>query len=283
MLKRFLSSFWQRRHWQYGLLSIIAALSFTLALPAPSYSVSWLELLLQGAQIYQLSNISDQQEVQLGQRINQQVVEQVNISQNRRLNRYLDGIGQRLVTESGRSQLPYTFQVVEDDSINAFATMGGFVYINTGLMKTADNEAELASVVSHEIAHIVGRHAVKQMRQRAIASGVLSVAGLDESSAVNIGVELALNLPNSREDELEADQLGLENLRQAGYAPSGMVTFMEKLMAQNRSALPSLLSTHPATKDRVTALKAQIDPATANSGDGLSEQAYRRRIRPLLN
>ncbi len=283
MLKRFLSSFWQRRRWQYGLLSIIAALSFTVALPTTSYSLSWQELLLRGVQIYQISNISDQQEIQLGQRINQQVIQQVNISQNRRLNRYLDGIGQRLVAESGRSQLPYTFQVVEDDSINAFATMGGFVYINTGLMKTAENEAELASVVSHEIAHIVGRHAVQQMRQRAIASGVLSVAGLDESSAVNIGVELALNLPNSREDELEADRLGLENLRQAGYAPSGMVTFMEKLMAQNRSAVPSLLSTHPATGDRVQALKAQIDPATANSGDGLSEQAYRRGIRPLLN
>ena len=283
MLRRFLSSFWQQRRWRYGLLSIVAALSFSLALPAPSYGISWLELLLRGAQIYQLSNISDQQEVQLGQRINQQVVNQVNISQNRRLNRYLDDIGQRLARESGRSELPYTFQVVEDDSINAFATMGGFVYIHTGLMKTAANEAELASVVGHEIAHIVGRHAVEQMRQRAIASGLLSVAGLDESTAVNIGVELALNLPNSREDELEADQLGLENLRQAGYAPSGMVTFMEKLTAQNRSSVPSLLSTHPATEDRVKALRTQIDPTTANSGDGLNEQAYRRRIRPLLN
>jgi len=156
--------------------------------------------------------------------------------------------------------------------------MGGFVYINTGLIATADNESELASVVAHEIGHIASRHAVEQMRQRAIAQGLLSAAGLDESNAVQIGVELAVSRPNSRQDELEADERGLRMLRQAGYAPIGMVTFMEKLQRQG-GAPPSFLSTHPATGERIQALKAQMNNPT--QGDGLNPQLYQQRTQAL--
>lgn len=179
-----------------------------------------------------------------------------------------------------RPDIPYTFQVVDDENINAFATMGGFVYINTGLILAADNEAELASVVAHEIGHIVGRHAVEQMRQRAVSQGLLSAAGLDRSQAVQIGVELAVSRPNSRSDELEADRLGLENLRKANYAPAGMISFMEKLLRQGGS-VPSFLSTHPGTSERIDALQQQIDPATAQVGDGLNQGAYKREIASL--
>ncbi|NJN86583.1 MAG: M48 family metalloprotease, partial [Leptolyngbyaceae cyanobacterium SL_7_1] len=164
--------------------------------------------------------------------------------------------------------------------VNAFATMGGFVYVTTGLIRTADNEAQLASVIGHEIGHIAGRHAVEQMRETAIAQGVATAAGLDRNVAVAIGVELALRRPNSRQDELEADQLGLSNLIRAGYAPSGTVGFMQKLL--NQSSVPAFLSTHPATADRITALNRMIDPATANVGDGLDNAAYRSRISRLL-
>ncbi|MEO1467244.1 MAG: M48 family metallopeptidase, partial [Cyanobacteria bacterium J06633_1] len=181
---------------------------------------------------------------------------------------------------SQRPNIPYTFQVVNDNSINAFATMGGYVYINKGLIAAADNEAELASVIGHEIGHIAGRHGIEQMRDRALAQGLLSAAGLDRSSAVQIGVELAVSRPNGRADELEADRFGLVNMTRANYAPAGILGFMQKLL-QRGGSTPSFLSTHPATSERITNLKQQIDPVNANRGDGLDSRAYRRRISSL--
>jgi len=271
-----------KRRWLYGLMSVITALSITIATPSPTYAFSWLDMLFRGVQIFQISNLSDRQEVELGKQINRQLVQgrQMQIHNNRQINEYVNEIGQRLVPYSNRTNIPYTFQVVRDNNINAFATMGGYTYVTTGLMKAADNEAQLASVIAHEIAHITERHAVKQMRQRALAAGVLSAAGLDQSAAVRIGVELALQRPNSRGDELEADAKALETFTAAGYAPIAIVNFMEKL--RGRSNVPEFLSTHPATSERVQRLNAAIDPAVANVGDGLNATDYRARIRPLL-
>ena len=272
----------RRRPWFYGLLSVIIALSIGLTNIQTARAVSWFEMLIRGAQILQLSNISNDQEVKLGSQINEQLVKsgQAKIYRNRTINNYINEIGQKLASTSDRPDIPYTFQVVDDKSINAFATMGGFVYINTGLILKAENEAELASVIGHEIGHIVGRHSIKQMRETAIAQGVLSTAGLDSSQAVQIGVELALTRRNSREDELEADSFGLENIKKAGYAPSGMLSFMQKLLEAGGST-PSFLSTHPATSERIKLLRRDIDPNVANNGNGLDNQAYRNRIRQL--
>lgn len=271
-----------RKSWFYTFLSIFCATSICVGSIQPSYGVSWFELLQRGAQVIQLSNISDRQEASIGSDINQQLIKsgQAKIYRNRQINDYVNQIGQRLARTSGRPNLRYTFQVVDDKNINAFATMGGYVYINTGLMLAAENEAELASVVGHEIGHIVGRHAVKHMRQRAISQGILSVAGLDQSAAVNIGVDLAVNRPKSREDELEADQLGLTNLKKAGYAPSGMVSFMKKLLKRGSSG-PKILSTHPSTSARIQALNSKINPSKANVGRGLNRGAYKSKIRSI--
>lgn len=270
-----------RRRLLYPFVSIVLALSLIVATPQVSQGFSLFDLIFQGIQIIQLSNISDRQEVELGKQINQRLVNnQIRLYRNSAINRYVDEIGQRLAKESQRPNIPYTFQVVNDNSINAFATMGGFVYINTGLMAAADNEAQLASVIGHEIGHIAALHAVKQMRETAIARGLAVATGLDRNVLVNIGVDLALRLPNSRQDEFEADQLGLATLRQAGYAPSAMVSFMEKLV--RRSSVPAFLSTHPATGERINALQNAIPPEEANIGDGLDNNAYRNQIRPIL-
>lgn len=272
-----------QRRLVYPLLSLFVVLALWLGTPAVSQAFSIFDLLIRGVQIIQLSNISDTQEVQLGKQINQQLVSrEVRLYRNSDVNRYINQIGQRLVPASDRRGIPYTFQVVDDKGINAFATMGGFVYLNTGLIRLAENEAQLASVMAHEIGHIASRHAIQQMRQTAIASGVASVAGLDRNRAVQIGVDLALRRPNSRDDEFEADQRGLANSRRAGYPPSATVAFMEKLLRQNSRSVPSFLSTHPATGDRITRLRNTIDSQTANVGDGLDPAAYRARIRPLL-
>jgi predicted Zn-dependent protease len=277
----FLSRRYQRR-WLYPLLSVVIALSLVLGSPQVTQARPWFDLIFRGVQILQLSNISPRQEIQIGQQINQQLVSsEIQLYRNSEINRYVDQIGQRLAQESTRTDIPYKFQVVNDKNINAFATMGGFVYVNTGLLTAADNEAQLASVMAHEIGHIAGRHAIGQMRQQAIAQGVAAAAGLDRNLAVQIGVDLALRRPHSRQDEVEADELGLDTLQQAGYAPVAMVDFMEKLLKKGGS-VPTFLSTHPATSDRINALERAIDPARSNVGDGLDTNAYRSKIRALL-
>ncbi|MGF1496489.1 MAG: M48 family metallopeptidase [Elainellaceae cyanobacterium] len=266
-----------RRRWVYGLISMTVAVGLVIGTPSASPAIPWVDLIFRGIQVIQLSSLSDRQEVQLGGQINEQLVGgQFELYRDRAITDYINRIGQRLVPTSTRPDIPYTFQVVRDDSINAFATMGGYVYVTTGLLRAADNEAQVASVLGHEIGHIAGRHAVEQMRQMAIAQGVMTAAGVDQSALVNIGVELVLRRPNSREDEREADMLGLDNLVQAGYAPSAMVAFMEKLLRQGSP--PSFLSTHPSVGSRIEALNDEIDPASANIGDGLNNEAYQSRI-----
>ncbi|MBD2355733.1 M48 family metallopeptidase [Tolypothrix sp. FACHB-123] len=271
--------FWRRR-WFYPIVSLVVTLSVCVTAPLPGRAIDLLPLIFQGVQILQLSNISDRQEVDLGKDINQQVNNELRLYRNAEINRYVEQIGRRLAANSDRPNLPYTFQVVDDPAINAFATAGGFVYLHTGLLKAADNEAELASVIAHEIGHIGGRHLVKQMRQRAIASGVATAAGLDRNTAVGIGVELALNRPRSRQDEFDADQRGLRTLTRSGYAQSGMVSFMQKLLG--RGSTPTFLSTHPATSDRINSLKRSINQQPSNGRYGLDNAAYKANIRALL-
>jgi predicted Zn-dependent protease len=266
---------WQRRC-LYPFVSISVAVIICLGTPLSSKAIDLLPLLFQGVQILNLSNISDRQEVTLGQQMNQELQQEVKISQNSQLNSYINEVGERLAANSDRPNIPYTFQVVEDSAVNAFATAGGFIYINTGLLKIADNEAEVA----HEMGHIEGKHLIKQMRQKAIASGVATATGLDRNKAVGIGVQLALNLPRSRKDEFDADKRGLANITRTGYAQSAMVSFMKKL--QKSSSVPTFLSTHPGARDRVIALQNQINTQPSNQNNGLDNSVYQAKIRAFL-
>jgi predicted Zn-dependent protease len=276
-----ISSF-RRHRWVYPLISVVVALGILVGTPQASRGIELWRLLPGAIQYIQLSNVSDRDEVQIGRQVNQQIVSgEVRLNRDAGINRYIDQIGERLARNSDRRKIPYTFQVVEDDKINAFATMGGFVYINTGTIKAADNEAQLASVVAHEIGHIEGRHSIKQTREMALAQGLTSVATRGNLNKVaQIGVQLALRLPHSRRDEYDADRRGLKMMERTGYAPSGMVGFMKKLINQGGSA-PTFLSTHPGAADRVEALQEQIG-SDGNRGSGLDNRAYRQRINSLL-
>jgi predicted Zn-dependent protease len=269
------------RRWFYPLLSVAIAFSIFIGTPQAGQAIPLFDLIFRGVQVIQLSTVSDRQEIQIGQQINQQLVSsEIRLYQNPSITSYVNEIGQRLAAVSNRPDIPYTFQVVNDRNINAFATMGGFVYVNAGLVASADNEAQLASVMAHEIGHIASRHAIKQMRQVAVAQGVSAVAGINQNQAVQIGLELALRRPKSRQAEFEADQQGLVTLGRAGYAQSAMIAFMEKLLGSN--SVPTFLSDHPATGDRIAALKQAINSQKANVGAGLDSQAYKTRIRSLL-
>jgi beta-barrel assembly-enhancing protease len=265
----------------YGMMSLIVVLGIGVTTAQPSQA-GWMDLLIQGVRVYQLSNLSDSQEVDLGAGINKQLVDsgEIRLNRNSALNAYVDAIGEQMADASDRPQIPYNFQIVEDDAVNAFATMGGYVYVTTGLMAAADNEAELAGVIGHEIGHIAGRHAVSQMRQAAITQGITGALGVNRDRLVNIGTQIALGLPASREDEYEADVHGFESMGRAGYDQSGMVSFMQKLV--RRSGQPEFLSTHPDARNRVTALQQRLDESASPSATaGLSESDYDSQIRSL--
>ncbi len=277
-----------RQLWQtYGSRSLtfclVALITFAISLhlPLAVKALDWRDLLRiipSAIQIIQLSNLSDADEVALGQSIDRQIKTQVRISHNSRANKLVQDLGQLLVRSSDRPDIPYTFQVVEDRSLNAFATMGGFVYVHTGTIAAADNLAQLASVIAHEIGHIAGKHALEQMRQMAIARGIATVAGVQDDRLVNLGVQLALRLPRSREDEFDADRRGVFNLARAGFAPQAMPAFMEKL---EQGSGATFLSTHPATADRIVALNEIIRQHNLTGTIGLNDREYQQEWRKL--
>ncbi len=272
-----------RRRLTYAALAALLAIAMGLATPTPSQA-GLLDLIFHGIRYVQLSNLSDRDEVALGRQIDQQLKAQgVRLyTRDPGIGQYINEIGQRLAATSDRPNLPYTFQVVADDEINAFATLGGFVYIQTGLIRAASNEAELAGVIAHEIGHITGRHVVERMRQATIAQGIAGALEVRQDTLVQLGVQLALTLPNSREAEYDADRRGFHNLGRAGYDTGGFVSFMQTL-GRRGGAPPEFLSSHPNPGNRVQNLQAMAAAGTyaANAGVGTDRAAHQARISSL--
>jgi len=273
---------WLQRRWLYSGISVLTIFIVTVGQPQIVRAAEWWQILIQAAptviEIVKLNNITDAQEASYGRETNQALLnDKVRLYRNSAVTSYVDRIGQRLARNSTRSNIKYTFQVIDDDAINAFATMGGYVYVNTGLMKAADNEAQLAGVIGHEIGHIANRHALKQIKKAAINQGIGAVTGLDRNQIVQLGVQLALTLPNSRNDEYEADRSGLTTMIQTGYAPTAMPEFMKKLISNNSA--PEFLSSHPAVSERVSNLQRMIPAAYKNRTNGLNANAYKQNLR----
>lgn len=270
-----------RPQWVLPLLSLIVASSIwaiSYALPA---NASLFDLIFQGVQAIQLSNLSDQEEIALGSKINQQILSSdYKLLDDPAIAKYVDRVGQGLVPYSKRPNISYHFQVVQNKQVNAFATTGGYVYVTSGLLATAANEAQIAGIIGHEMGHIGARHLITDMRKQAIESGIASAAGLDRSTAVNLGVQLALNLPGSRRHEFEADQLGVFTISQAGYDPRALPAFMKNLL--NSGSVPAFLSSHPATPDRIRMLNQLIDQNNLTGSGGLDNAAYQSRVRSRL-
>ena len=226
-------------------------------------SFNFFDLFRNAIRYVQVSNISDRKEVEIGKQINQQLLsKQYRLSDNSQLQQYVDNIGQELVAKRDSRNIPFSFQVVESDAVNAFATPGGFVYITTGLIEEADNQAQLASVIAHEIGHINQRHSVKALKRAVLAQGIAETAGVSTSTLAQIGYQLAVDLPQSREYEYEADRVGLEILQQAGYSPMAFVDFLKQLESGGQ---PEFLRTHPTNTNRIEAIAQEIESTQANS------------------
>jgi predicted Zn-dependent protease len=183
---------------------------------------------------------------------------------------YVNRIGQNLVRNSD-AKVPFTIKVIDSDEVNAMALPGGFFYVNTGLILRADEEAELAAVMGHEIAHVAARHSTKNATKGEIAQfatiplillGPGGWAGYGLYQGLNLAIPLTF-LKFSRDEEREADYLGLQYMYKAGYDPNAFISFFEKIEADERrhpGSIPKIFSTHPPTPDRIQ--KAQEEIAT---------------------
>src|SRR5271166_1408480 len=190
-----------------------------------------------------------QQDVQLGQETAAQVRKQVTIIKDPTLTAYVNAVGKRLMTsqEAAASGFPFTFEVVADPSINAFALPGGPMFINTGLLRAVDNEAQLAAVMGHEMSHVILRHGTNQASKAnlielpamlaAQMAGSNSMLGQLEQLGIGVGANSVL-LKFSRTAESQADLMGSHLMAEAGYDPIQMARFFDKLNVKGGSSAP---------------------------------------------
>jgi predicted Zn-dependent protease len=213
----------------------------------------------------ELMLLSETDEIKLGQETDLQVVKEYGLYEDRKLTDDLNGICQRLGKLSHRPNLTYHFKILDASVVNAFAVPGGYVYFTRGILATLNNEAELAGVMGHEIGHITARHSAKQYSRAQLAQIGLGVGSLFMDSSVlsglaQLGVGM-LFLRFSRDNEREADDLGVEYSSRGGYDATQMANFFETLERMNpgsdRSGLPGWFSTHPSPVDRVQAIRGR--------------------------
>jgi predicted Zn-dependent protease len=211
---------------------------------------------------------SKEQDIQLGQEAATQVRKQMTVVNDPVLKNYVSLIGKRLAAsrEAQSSGFPFSFEVVADPSINAFALPGGPMFINTGLLKAVDNEAQLAGVMGHEMSHVILRHGTNQAsKQNLIQLPALLGSEMAGSSMLGqlaqVGIGLGANsvlLKFSRTAESQADITGVHLMAEAGYDPMQMAAFFEKLSAQGGQGVPQFLSDHPNPENRSRAIQEEV-------------------------
>jgi predicted Zn-dependent protease len=207
-------------------------------------------------------------EIRMGKQYAMQVEQSVKLVQDPVVTEYVNRIGQNLVRNSD-AQVPFTIKVIDSDEVNAFALPGGFFYVNSGLILAADEEAELAGVMAHEIAHVAARHGTRQMTRAQWANiGTIPLifvgggVGYAVYEAAGLGLPLTF-MKFQRNFESEADYLGLQYMYKTGYDPQAFISFFEKIQAKEKKkpgTLAKAFASHPQTPDRIE--KSQQEIAT---------------------
>lgn len=253
------------------LLSI--CLSLLIAAPAPSIRAGTVDLPSIGDSSGSI--VSPEQERRLGEAFMRNVRQRMKVIDDPEINEYLQSIGYQLVANSDDQSHNFTFFIVQEPSINAFAVPGGFIGIHSGLILTTESESELAAVLAHEIAHITQRHMARtyEAAERmtipmaaALLAAILlgsrnSQLGSAAIAAATAGsTQYQINF--TRANEQEADRIGIEMLAQSGFDPRSMPAFFEQLQRSSRyygNALPEFLSTHPITVNRIAESTSRAD------------------------
>ena len=211
---------------------------------------------------------SKDQDVQLGKESADQVRKQMTVIKDPVLTDYVKRVGKRLVSarEAQESGFPFTFEVVADPSINAFALPGGPMFINTGLLRAVDNEAQLGGVMGHEMSHVILRHGTNQASKSKLIElpavlGSQMAGGSMAGKLAQLGIGLGANsvlLKFSRSAESQADLMGSHLMAESGYNPIEMARFFDKLNAEGGQRAPQFLSDHPNPENREKAIEEEI-------------------------
>jgi beta-barrel assembly-enhancing protease len=205
-------------------------------------------------------------EIRMGKQYAMQVESTVKLVQDPVVTEYVNRIGQNLVRNSD-AQVPFTIKVIDSDEVNAFALPGGFFYVNSGLILAADEEAELAGVMAHEISHVAARHGTRQMTRAQWANiGTLPLIFIGGGIGYGIYEAAGLGLPLTfmkfqRNFEAEADYLGLQYMYKTGYDPQAFISFFEKIQAKEKKkpgTIAKAFASHPQTPDRIAASQKEI-------------------------
>ena len=215
--------------------------------------------------------IPESQEITFGKQAYQQALKDQKESDNTHLKQVLQRVGTRIAEVSDMPKLDWEFKLIESDEKNAFALPGGKVAVYTGMLRICKNEAGLATVLSHEIAHVIARHGAQRMSQQLLISGAMIGASISLRnntqrriimSALGLGVLYGITLPFSRGDEGEADQIGLIYMAKAGYSPEEAIQFWQRFSnVKKGNEPPEWASTHPADKTRIAGLKSHLSLA----------------------
>jgi predicted Zn-dependent protease len=214
-----------------------------------------------------LNLYSIQKEMALGQQLAQEVAKQSKIVDDPIISEYVNRIGQNLARNSD-AKVPFTFQVIQGDEVNAFALPGGYVFVYTGLIKVASEEDEFAGAVAHEIAHVAARHMTCQATKSQIAGVAGMIPGVLLGGWTGYAVRQAASaaipmtfLSFTRHDESEADYLGVQYMYAAGYDPTGAISIFEKLESMQKTkpgAVAKVFATHPMDSDRIDRTEKEI-------------------------
>ena len=231
---------------------------------------------------------TDAEELQFGKAYVAQHEKEIKLYTDPVVLNYINTLGQSLVRHSKRSNIPYTFKVVDKKGVNAYAVPGGFIYIHLDLIRMAKTEAELAFVLGHEIGHIVGQHSMKQLTKIYGFEIVKRIIlGEDPSEVEKLITEIiaaGLLFRYSRDNERESDFYGVQNVYDAGVSPEGAIGFFEtlqNLQKREPSALEKLISTHPVHNERITNVRSHIRKLPPKSGlrrDSSDFRAVKRRL-----
>jgi len=227
----------------------------------------------------QLNLLSESQEVELGKQAKQEAEQTYGVYKEKpELSQYIEGIGKRLSRESGRPDLPWSYEIVDDASVNAFALPGGPIFITRGILGYLNTEAQLAAVLGHETGHVAARHSVNQMSKQQVAQlglGIGSILSPTVASAAQVasaGLQV-LFLKYSREDETQADELGFRFMTKVDYDPSQMIPLFQMLDGVSKQAgagkTPEWLQTHPDPGNRLAATQQRLKTELKGSTQGM--------------
>lgn len=214
----------------------------------------------------QLILVPEGQDAQMGLTAYQQILSESRVSQNRELNRRVQEVGRRIAAVSGQPGWEWQFTLLENDEPNAFALPGGKVGVHTGLFEVARNDAQLATVIGHEVAHAIARHGPERMSQGMLAQlGAAAIGiGTGNQAYADLAAQaatLGIILPYSRTQESEADHIGLLYMAEAGYDPREAVALWQNFQAMGGERPPEFLSTHPAEGTRIQRLQELMPEA----------------------